>query len=142
MFGLYSCTGSKRLIEIQQTEFGSVKFYEVKVSSDNSVDKVYADTDSNGVKRFYSFYPDRIVMTDEGAKELSYNIAFNSLPDNFDSKIYHQLSTWDNLVFTKALTILKAARYSHLKSPIGATGYEIVVNYYHGFPNNRKFQPL
>ena len=142
-FGLYSCTSSKKMIEKQQTEFGSVKFYAVNVLTDNSqVDKVYADTDSNGVKRFYSFYPDRIVMTDERAKELSYTIIFRKLPDSFDSNSYNRFSTWDTLVFSKAVTILKASKYWHLKSPDGAISYEIVVNYLHGFPKNKKFQPL
>jgi hypothetical protein len=142
-FGIYSCTSSKKLIEKQQTEFGSVKFYAVNVSNDNSfVDKIYADADSNGVKRFYSFYPDRIVMTDERAKELSYTISFRNLPDNFDSNIYNRLSTWDTLVFSKVMTILKASKYSHLKRPDGATGYEIEVNYLHGFPKSKTFQPL
>ena len=141
-FGLNCCTSSKKLIEKQQTEFGSVKFYAVNVSKNNNVDKVYADTDSNGVKRFYSFYLDRIVMTDERAKELSYTIAFHPLPDNFDSNIHHRLSKWDTFVFFKAVQIFKASRYSHLKSPNSSISYEIEVNYLHGFPNNKKFQPL
>ena len=141
--GIYSCTNSKKLIEKQQTEIGNIKFYSVNVLSDNfHVDKIYADTDSNGVKRFYSFYPDRIVMTDERAKELSYTIVFRKLPDSFDSNIYHRLSAWDILFLSRAMTILKASKYLHLKSPDGATGYEIEVNYLHGFPKNKKFQPL
>lgn len=142
-FGLYSCASNKMLIEKQQTEFGNVKFYAVNVSSDKPyVDKVYVATDSNGVKRFYSFYPDKIVMTDERAKELSYTIIFHKPQDHFDSNIYHQLSKWDTLVFSKALIILKSSKYSHLKSPDNAEGYEIEVNYYHGFPKDKKFQPL
>ncbi len=142
-FGIYSCTSSKKLIEKQQTEFGSVQFYAVSVSNGNSlVDKIYADTDSNGVKRFYSFYPDRIVMTDERAKELSYTISFRKLSDNFDGNVYNHLSTWDTLVFSKVMTILKTFKYSHLKRPDGATSYEIEVNYLHGFPKSKTFQAL
>lgn len=141
--GLYSCASNKMLIEKQQTKFGNVKFYAVNVSSDKPfVDKVYVAADSNGVKRFYSFYPDKIVMTDERTKELSYTIIYHKLQDNFDSNIYHQLSIWDTLVLTKALTILQSSKYSHLKSPDNAKGYEIEVNYYHGFPKYKKFQPL
>jgi hypothetical protein len=142
-FGLYSCTSSKKLIEKQQTEFGNLKFYVDYVSRGKSeINKVYADTDSNGVKRFYSFYPDRIVMTDERVKNLSYTVSYHQLPDNLDSTIFQRLSPWDTLVFSKALTILKANKYLDLKNPQGASGYEIVINYYHGFPNKKKFKPL
>lgn len=142
-FSQYSCASNKVLIKKQQTEFGYVKFYAVYGSSDIPyVGKIYVATDSNGVKRFYSFYPDKIVMTDERAKELSYTLIFNKLQDNFDSNMYHRLSTWDTLVLSKAVTILKASKYSHLKSPGNAQGYEIEVNYYHGSPKDKKFQPL
>ncbi|MCM5530520.1 hypothetical protein [Parasegetibacter sp. NRK P23] len=142
-FGLYSCAINKSLIEKQQTEFGTIKFYNVNISSDKYfADKVYADSDSGGVKRFYSFYSDRILMTDEREKGLSYTIIFKKLPINFDSNIYHRLSIWDTLVFSKAAAILNASKYSNLKSSVGATGYEIKVNYLHGFPKDKKFQPL
>ena len=141
--GMYSCASSKKLIEKKQTEYGSIRFYVVDFSRDKTyVDKVYAETDSSGVKRFYSFYPDKIVMTDERAKELSYTVSFLKLPDNFDTNIYHRFSAWDTLVFSKVQTILKAFKYSHLKSPDGATGFEIEVNYLHGFPKSKTFQPL
>lgn len=142
-FGLYSCTSSKKLIEKHQTEFGNIKFY-VDYSSrgKSEIDKVYADADSNGIKRFYSFYLDRIVMTDERAKNLSYTVSFHQLPDKLDSTIYQPLSPWDTLVFSKAVTILNATKYLDLKNPKGATCYEIVINYYHGFPKNKKFKPL
>lgn len=140
--GLYSCASNKKLIEKQQTKLGCVKFYGVNVLSDTTyVDKVCAAADSNGIKRFYSFYPDKIVMTDARAKGLSYTIIFHKLPDNFDCNIYNRLSTWDTLVFSKSATILKASKFSHLKSSDDATGYEIEVNYLHGFPKYKKFQP-
>lgn len=142
-FGLYNCTSNKMLVEKQRTKFGNVKVYEVNISSSNpSVDKLYVATDSNGIKRFYIFFPDKIVMTDERAKELSYTIIFHELQENFDSNIYHRLSTWDTMVLSRALTILKASKYSHLKSPDNAKGYEIEVNYYHGYPKDKKLQPL
>ncbi len=81
-------------------------------------------------------------MTDERAKELSYTILFKQLPDQFDTNFYRQLSQLDMTVLSKAKTILKTSSYSHLKNPIGSTGFEIEVNYMHGFPKNRKFQPL
>lgn len=142
-FSIFNCASNSRLIGKSQTEYGRINFYAVNVSGDkSSVSKVYADVDSNGIKRYYSFYPDRIVMTDERAKGLSYTILFQQLPDNYDSNIYRHLSSSDTLVFSKAKTSLKTSEYSHLKNPEGATGYEIEVYYMHGSPKKRKFQPL
>lgn len=141
-FGLCSCAGGKNLIEKTQTEFGRIKFHAVNSPNDkSSALKLYADVDSNGIKRYYSFYPEGIVMTDERAKNLSYTVLFK-LPDSFDSNVYHRLSRLDTLVFDKAEALLESSEYSHLKSLKGATGYEIEVSYLHGFPKNKRFKPL
>ena len=142
-FGICSCTSSKKLIEQSRTEFGRIKIYAVN-SPDNkySIIKLYAEIDSNGIKRYYSFYSKGIIMTDERAKNLSYNVLFKQLPNNFDGNIYQRFSKFDTLVFDKVEMLLKRSEYSHLKSVKGSNGYEIEVYYLHGFPKDRKFQPL
>jgi hypothetical protein len=143
IISICSCARHKNLIGRSHTEYGRIKFYAIMASGDNfSVSKVYADVDSNGIKRYYSFYPDKIMMTDERAKGLSYAVLFRNLPDNYDSNNYRLLSPFDTSVLKKAKRFLNTSKYSFLKSPEGATGYEIEVNYLHGFPKNRKFQPL
>jgi hypothetical protein len=138
-----SCFTNKNLIEKSKTEFGGIKFFEIKTQGDKaSISKIYADVDSSGIKRYYSFYPDKIVMTDGRAKVLSYTVINRKLPDNYDTNIYNRFSRLDTLVFVKAEKLLKNSRYSHLKKIEGAEGYEIEVNYYHGFPKNKKFEPL
>lgn len=142
-FSICSCASNRKLIEKSQTEYGRIKFYAVKSPNDtSSIIKLYADVDSNGTRRYYSFYPKGIVMTDERAKNASYTVLFKQLPDNFDSNVYNHFSKLDTLVFDKAEVLLENPDYSHLKSPKGATGYEIEIYYLHGFPKNRKFQPL
>jgi hypothetical protein len=141
--GICSCTSNKKLIAKSWTEFGRIKFYEVKSLSDKfSLMKLYADVDNNGIRRFYSFYPKGIVMTDESAKNLSYTVLFKPLPDSFDSSSYHRFSKLDTLVLNKAETLLRISEFSHLKRIKGATGYEIEVYYLHGFPKNKRFAPL
>ena len=81
-------------------------------------------------------------MTDERAKVLSYTVIFKQLPDNFDSNIYQRLSRLDSLVIDKAETLLRTSEYSNFKSLKGAKGYEIEVYYMHGFPKNKRFEPL
>ena len=143
LFGMCSCTSNKKLIEKSRTDFGKIKFYAVNSSNDNSsIDKLYAAVNSNGIRRYYSFYPKGIVMTDEKEKNVSYTVLFKQLPNNFDSNAYHRFSKLDTLVFDKAETFLESSQYSQLKSVKGATGYEIEVYYLHGFPKNKKFVPL
>lgn len=138
-----SCSTSKKLIEKSEIEYGNIKFFETNTQGDkSSINKVYADVDSNGIKRYYSFYTDRIVMTDERAKELSYTVLYRKLPDNLDTNNYHRFSKLDTLVFDKAEKLLEVSKYSHLKRLQGSEGYEIGVNYYHGIPKNKKFEPL
>lgn len=138
-----SCKNGRELIGKSRIEYGRIKFYAIKVpGGKSSVSKLYADVDSNGIKRYYSFYPDRILMTDERAKERSYTLVFQQLPNNYDSNVYHRLSSLDTFVFSKGKKILATPEYSHLKGPEGATGYEIEIYYMHGFPKKRKFQPL
>jgi hypothetical protein len=143
VFSLCSCTSSKKLIGKSQTEYGRIKFYAVNAGGDkNFISKVYADVESSGVKRYYSFYPKGIMMTDERAKNLSYTVLFQQLPAKYDSNAYRSLSPLDTFVFSKSKTLMKSPKYSYLRSPEGATGYEIEVYNLHGFPKNRKFQPL
>lgn len=138
-----SCFSNRKLIEKTKTEFGSIRFYAVKFPRDKSIlEKVYAEVDSNDIKRFYSFYADRIVVTDERAKALSYMVIFQKLPDNYDSNMYRRFSRLDTVVFSKAKSLLDTSNYSNLKGLQGAEGYLIEVNYYHGFPKNKMFVPL
>ena len=140
---ILSCSTNKRLIDKSEILNGKIKFFETHTKEDkSSIPKVYADVESTGIKKYYSFYTDRIVMIDERGKNLSYTVIYHKLPDNHDTNIYKQFSKLDTLVFAKAKNLLETSKYSHLKKLQGAEGYEIVVNYYHGFPKDKKFKPL
>lgn len=142
-FSISSCVSHSKLIGKSETDFGRIRFYLVNASDDNtSVSKVYADVDSNNIKRYYSFYPDRILMTDQRAKNLSYTVTSQKLPGNYDTNVYHRFSRLDTLVFRKAQEIIDTSTYSYLKGLQDAEGYIIEVNYYHGFPKGKKFKPL
>lgn len=141
--GIFGCSGNRKLISRIHAEFGIIKFYVVNASNNNTnAEKVYADVDSNRVKKFYSFYPDRIIMTDERAKNLSYTVTFQELPENYDTRVYHRFSRLDSIVFDQAKTFIDSSKYLNLKWLQGAEGYIIEVNYYHGFPKKKKYLPL
>ena len=113
-FSVSSCANNIRLIGKTQTEYGRIKFYSVNGSGDSiSVGKIYADVDSINIKRYNSFYPDRIVMTGERAKGLTYTVLFQQLPGNYDSNFYHQLSPFDTLVLSQATIFLNTTKYSY-----------------------------
>jgi hypothetical protein len=142
-FCLCSCASGGKLLSKNQTPYGSIKFYAVPSSTDKSaISKVYADVDSNGTKMYYSFYPDRIVKTEQKAKQLSYTVSYDKLPDNYNSNIYCQFSPLDTLVLSRADALFQTLNYSSLKKSKGAEAFTIEVNYYHGWPKNKKFQPL
>ena len=143
VFSFCSCVSNSRLIGKSETEFGRIKFYLANASVNNTpVSKIYAEVDSNNIKRYYSFYPDRIVMTDERTKNLSFTFTSQKIPDNYDANVYHRFSTLDTFVFGKAQEIIDTTTYSYLKGLQTAEGYFIEVNYYHGFPKGKKFKPL
>lgn len=140
---LVGCVNNGRKIGKTDTAYGSIKFYAVIVPGDKAVvEKIYAAADSNHIRRYYSFYPDRIVMTEESAKGLAYTVFFEPPPADFDSSIFRGLSSLDTLVFSRVQPQLQKKSYAHLKRPQGATGFLIEVNALHGFPRHRKFRPL
>lgn len=139
----YSCATKGKLVSKSHTQYGNLKFYTVNSrSGDSTIKKVYADLDSNGTKIFYSFYPDIVLKTEEVNKQVGYRLLFNKLPDNYNSNHFRQLSSLDTLVFSKATTLFKTLGYSHLKKLEGAEGFSIEIYYMHGFPKNKKFQPM
>jgi hypothetical protein len=81
-------------------------------------------------------------MTDQRAKNLSYTVTSQKIPDNYDTNVYHRFSRLDTFVFGKAQEIIDTSTYSYLKGLQGAEGYFIEVNYYHKFPKRKKFKPL
>ncbi len=142
-FLLFSCSSSKKLIGKTQTEYGRIKFYSVSAKDDNSsIKKVYADVDSNGTRIFYSFYPDIILKTEELAKQVGYRLLFDKLPENYNKTHFRLPSSLDTLVFSQAEALFRKLGFSHLKKLKGAEGFSIEVFYMHGFPKNKKFQPL
>jgi hypothetical protein len=131
------------MISKSYTQFGKLKFYSQKVDwGDSTIKKVYADIDSNGTRIFYSFYPDMVIKTEEVAKQVGYRLLFDKLPLNHDSVHFQQLSSLDTLVFSKATTLFSMLGYSYLKKLDGAIGFSVEIYYIHGFPKNKKFQPM
>jgi hypothetical protein len=138
-----SCAGRGKLIGKGKTSYGKIKFYGVHSIKDKpKVDMVYADVDSNGLKMYYSFYPNNIVKTVDSAKVLSYTAFYGKLPENYDKNIFQKFTHLDSLVLKKADTLFGSLGYKHLKKWAGAEAFIIEVNYYHGWPKHRKFQPL
>ncbi len=103
---------------------------------------MYACVDSNNIKTYYSYYPDRILKTSEISKVISYTVFYGSLPANHESKTYLRFSSLDTQVLVKGDRLLDSLGYGNFKKSKGAEGYFVEVNFNHGWPKHRKFRPL
>jgi hypothetical protein len=104
--------------------------------------KLVAKADSNGITKYYSFYSDRIIMASETQKQLSNSVVFENIRGNETVGIFRELTPLDTFVFSKSNKYLNSPEFAHLRKPLGAKGFVTEVYYYHGYPKNRKFQPL
>jgi hypothetical protein len=92
-------------------------------------------------KSHYSFYLDKIVKTTDTAKALIYTVFYGQIQTNFDSNTYQRFSNLDSIVLTKGDNLFDSLGLQNFKTSKGANGFLIEVNYYHGFPKNKKFRP-
>ena len=139
----YGCKTDKVLLGSTKLNQGIIKYYGVSVKSKkDSISKLIAQVNYKSTKRFYSFYPDKTLMTESEHKELIYEVTYNPLIDNFDTMVYNKLTNLDSTVFINAEKILNRYNYTTWKPLENVTGFRITVNYYHGFPKHKKFNPL
>jgi hypothetical protein len=130
------------LIDKSQTKYGDIKFYSEKVTKDNStIKRIYASVKTANSKSYYSFYPDKIVKTTDTAKALIYTVFYGQIQTNFDNNIFQRFYNLDSIVLTKGDNLLDSLGLHNFKTSNGADGFQIEVNYYHGFPKNKKFRP-
>ena len=139
---LFGCSSTVKLIDKSQTKYGDIKFYSEKITKDNSsIKRIYASVKTAGSKSYYSFYPDKIVKTTDTAKALIYTVFYGQIETNFDSNFFQRFSNLDSVVLTKGNSLLDSLGLHNFKTSSGADGFQIEVNYYHGFPKNKKFRP-
>lgn len=130
------------MIDKSQTNYGYIKFYSEKGTKDNSsIKRIYASVKTDHSKSYYSFYPDKIVKTTDTAKELIYTVFYGQIQTKFDSNIFQRFSELDSIVLTKGDNLLDSLGLHNFKTSNGADGFQVEVNYYHGFPKNKKFRP-
>ena len=139
---LFGCSTTIKLIEKNRTKYSDIKFYSEKISKENpSIKRIYASVKTTDNKSYYSFYPDKIVKTTDTAKALIYTVFYGQIQTNFDSNIYQRFSYLDSIVLTRGDKLLDSLGLRNFKTSRGAEGFEIEVNYYHGFPKDKKFRP-
>ncbi|NHM01570.1 hypothetical protein [Flavobacterium difficile] len=135
-----SCSTNKGLIEKRKTEFGITKYYIEKDLKNNKYKERLLATIDNSV--YYSIYSDKIVKQTKKNKQLIYTLFFDNIPENLnDTKYYQNLTKMDSIVLTESNKILNSLNLQNFKKWNGAKAFIIEVNYYHGYPKNRKFKP-
>ena len=139
---LFACSTNVKLIDKSRTKYGDIRFYSEKTSKNNSsVKRIYASVKTDDNKSYYSFYPDKIVKTTDTAKTLIYTLFYGQLQTSHDKHVYQRFSFLDSIVLTKGDHLLDSLGIHNFRTSEGAKGFQIEVNYYHGFPKNKKFRP-
>ncbi len=139
---LFACSTNVKLIDKSWTKYGGIKFYSEKTSKTNSsIKRIYSSVKTDDNRSYYSFYPDKIVKTTDTAKTLIYTVFYGQLQTSYDRHIYQRFSFLDSIMLTKGDNLLDSLGLHNFKTSEGAEGFQIEVNYYHGFPKNKKFRP-
>jgi len=137
---LVSCSTNKGVIKREKTDFGTVKYYVQTDLNNEEYKKRIVIKVSDSV--YYSLYSNGINKRTKKDKNSVYRLFYGEIPKDLDSQIaYKKLSELDKLVLSKSEKILDSLKWNNFKRWKGATGFEIEVVYYHGFPKNAKFEP-
>jgi len=90
---------------------------------------------------FYSFYSDKIVKQTRQDKNLIKTLFYGSMPSSFDTTAFQKLSSLDSSILMHGDRILDSLKLTSYKKSTGATAFEVEINYYHGYPDNKVFRP-
>ena len=137
---IISCSTNKGLIKREKTDFGTVKYYVQTDLKDENYKKRIVIKVSDSV--YYSLYSNGINKRTKKDKNSVYRLFYGEIPKDVDAQIaYQKLSELDKMVLSKSEKMLDSLKWNDFIRSKGATGFEIEVVYYHGFPKNEKFEP-
>ncbi len=137
---IISCSTNKGLIKREKTDFGTIKYYvQTELNDENDEKRIVIKVEDSV---YYSFYPDGIDKRTKKDKDLVYRLFYGVIPKEMeDSNAYQKLSKLDSLILSRSNRILDSLKWHDFKRWNGASAFEIEVVYYHGFPENGKFEP-
>jgi hypothetical protein len=124
-----------------KTNYGVLKFYSVKAKGKKDFEQILASSDSADIKSYYSFFPNKITKTVESSKQLIYTVIYEQPSESLNDKNYQPFSSLDILILTRGDNILNSYGLNNFKRFQGGKFFMIEVNYYHGYPKNKKFKP-
>ncbi|SFN99653.1 hypothetical protein SAMN05660413_03372 [Salegentibacter flavus] len=127
------------MVDREMSDQGMAKFYIETDLKESRYEKRLLATVDNSL--YYSFYPDKIVKQTSEHKELIYTLYFDRLPDNYNRKSFKKISATDSIILSKGSTILDSLGWTDYQKPNEARAFLIEVNYYHGYPKNKRFKP-
>ena len=136
---IVSCGTNRTMVDREMSDQGMAKFYIETDLKESRYEKRLLATIDNSL--YYSFYPDKIVKQTKDNKELIYTLHFDELPDNYNKNIFGELSATDSLILSKGSAILDSLGWTDYQKSNDARAFLIEVNYYHGYPKNKRFKP-
>lgn len=139
-FILISCSTNKELIEKRKTEYGISKYYfEKGLKNSNYRERLLVVIDNTV---YYSLYSDKIVKQTKKDNQLINTLFFDKIPENLNgTKYYQNLTKMDSIILTESNKILDSLNLPNFKKWNGAKAFIIEVNYYNGYPKNKKLKP-
>lgn len=139
---IFGCSGNVKLVGKMKLTNENVRFYkETDPKNKSEVKAVYACVESESHKSYYIITNSRISKITDTAKELSYNLFYGEFPREYKSSSFAKFSYLDSSILSRGDEIIDSLRQMTLKKSAGATGFEIEVEWYHGYPAGRKFRP-
>ncbi|MCJ7756622.1 MAG: hypothetical protein MUP24_00640 [Gillisia sp.] len=136
---LASCSTNKRLLKRTQTRYGKTEFYIENDLKDNIYKKrLIASIDKND---YYIFYKDQIIKVSKDKKNLVYTLHNKEQSQIYNSENFKKLSKTDSIILSKGNDILDSLKWTDFKKYNRESGFVIEVNYYHGYPKNKRFKP-
>lgn len=137
---LSNCSSTERTIDKSKSRYGMLKYYlERNSKEDSTIKRVYASIDSNGVRNYFYFEPNRIYRRNEVSKNLSF-IVFSGIMQT-DNTIYRGFTSLDTIVLSRGIELLDLYGLKNFKRLENSSSYYIEVSYLHGYPKNKKFNP-
>ncbi len=118
---LFSCRTTTKLLYRTQYHKSRVSYYVTKKPKPSKGSSVfYARVDSGNIVTYYSFWVDKTFKTYSDNKNYVYTLVSDKSPMIL-------LTDIDNIVLAKANHLIDSLYYRKLKSPEGATGFDIEI---------------
>lgn len=136
---LLACSGNTKLVDKSKTKDEVIRWYVERAGNgDTSIKKFYASVTRNEILSFYSFYPGKIIKATDTSKAFSFTVFYGVVAEGWP--YYQKFTTLDSMILAQGDHMIDSLGLNFRKSE-GASAFQMEVNWYHGYPKNKKLAP-